>query len=703
MIRLLRQRVPALAGAAMLALVLSIALLVPEAGREILRDNAFDVVLDAARRLSSTPHSELAELPVIVVDIDRPSIEAVGPWPWPRQTIARLVKTVAARRPAAIAIDVLFAEPDDRSPAALARRLGALTENTGIAALGDTLPDGDRMLADAVKSAPVVLGFVLDPDRRNTLPGPAIVSRGPLPFDELWQAAGAIGPPSPVAEAASGIGALSLPASSDGVIRQVSLFVAAGGTVLPGLAVEAVRLARGTSTLMIESDPPALTIGGRRLALPHDGLLRMIPIAQERPGTRTLSAADVLNDRAELGRLTGALVVVGGSAPELGGLRKTSFDPLTPSVQIQAAAMEQILASRVPRPFAVTRPAQVLLVGIAGILAVMLGAAVSPYVGFLLLIGAVGAFWATSLALAAFTDRLVDPLTPSIAAGLVFAVTSVTGYSVTRWREAFVRRRLEQHLAPAVVRQIVERPGLIKLNGERREVTALFTDIEGFTAMTHRANPEHLIAVLDDYFEGIAQFVIGHGGMIDKIVGDAVHALFNAPIDLADHSRHAVDCAIAVSTWSEAYRRRAASANIGFGRTRIGIETGAAVVGDVGIRSKLDYTAHGDAVNMAARLEAANKRLGSTICVGPVAAARCEPSLLRPLGLIAVAGREELIPVFEPWPSDAPSSWREAYLTAFYAIDRDRVQAAIMFDKLCIDRDTDPVPRLFAERLRENT
>jgi adenylate cyclase len=684
----------------MLALALAIMLLVPETGREVLRDNAFDVVLETNQRLASTPRGELAELPVVVVDIDRPSIEAVGPWPWPRQTIARLVKAVAARRPAAIAIDVLFAEPDDRSPAALARRLGRLTENADISALADTLPDGDKLLAEAVKSAPVVLGFVLDPDGQNTLSGPPIVSRGPLPFDELWQAAGAVGPPSSLAEAASGIGALSLPGSGDGVIRQVPLFVAAGDTVLPGFAVEAVRLARGASTLMIESDPPALTIGSRRLALPRDGLLRMVPVAQERHST--LAATDVLNDRGDLGRLTGALVVLGGSAPELGGLRKTSLDPLTPSVQIQADAMEQILAGRVPRPIAATRPAEVLIVGMAGILAVALGVAVSPYIGLLLLASAVGALWMTSSALVAFTDRLVDPLTPSIAAGLVFAVTSVTGYSVTRWREALVRRRLEQHLAPAVVRQIVEQPGLIKLSGERREVTALFTDIDGFTAMTHRADPAQLIAALDDYFEGIAQLVIGHGGMIDKIVGDAVHALFNAPVDLAEHSRRAIDCAITISTWSEAYRSRAAPAYIGFGRTRIGIETGAAVVGDVGIRSKLDYTAHGDAVNMAARLEAANKRLGTTICIGPVAAARCEPSLLRPLGLIAVAGREELIPVFEPWPSDAPSSWREAYLKAFYTIDHDRVQAAIMFDKLCTDRDTDPVPRVFAERLRQN-
>ena len=176
---------------------------------------------------------------------------------------------------------------------------------------------------------------------------------------------------------------------------------------------------------------------------------------------------------------------------------------------------------------------------------------------------------------------------------------SRTAYSLTR------RRRLEQHLAPAVVRRIVEQPDLVKLNGEWREVSALFTDIEGFTATTHRAGAPRIWWQRSTcIFEGVAGIVINHGGMIDKIVGDAVHALFNAPLDLEDHPQRAVECAIAIQTWSEDFRRRAPAAAIELGRTRIGIETGLAIVGDVGIRSKLDYTAHGDAVNMAARLEA---------------------------------------------------------------------------------------------------
>src|SRR5205085_4763659 len=142
-------------------------------------------------------------------------------------------------------------------------------------------------------------------------------------------------------------------------------------------------------------------------------------------------------------------------------------------------------------------------------------------------------------------------------------------------------------------------------------------------------------------------------------VGDAIHALFNAPLDLDNHARRAVECATALREWAAAYRRRAGPAGIGFGRTRIGIETGPAVVGDVGIRAKLDYTAHGDAVNAAARLEAANKELRSTICVGPQTAARCDAVLLRPLGTIAVRGRDDKFTVYEPWPTDTTAIWRE--------------------------------------------
>src|SRR5262249_46517337 len=149
------------------------------------------------------------------------SIDALGPWPWPRATMARLVEAVASARPAAIAIDVVFAEPGDRSPGAPTRRLRAGTGRGALSGLGGSFPGRRKRVAQASGSVPAALGFVLDPGGDRALPGASIVSRGALPFDDVWQATGAVGPTPSLAAAARGLGALSLPGSADGAIRQV--------------------------------------------------------------------------------------------------------------------------------------------------------------------------------------------------------------------------------------------------------------------------------------------------------------------------------------------------------------------------------------------------------------------------------------------------------------------------------------------------
>jgi adenylate cyclase len=328
------------------------------------------------------------------------------------------------------------------------------------------------------------------------------------------------------------------------------------------------------------------------------------------------------------------------------------------------------------------------------------GTALSPVAGALPMTIVVAGHWGASLLLSMSAGGSVTWLLSAGVGVALLLAAYVAFYTLMRRRESLVRRRFEQHLAPAVVRRILAAPEICKLRSERREVTALFTDLEGFTAMTRRADPAVLVATLDSYFDRMATIIAAHGGMIDKIVGDAVHAFFNAPNDLEDHPQSAVECAIALQAWAEAFRRCPEAVAIGFGRTRIGIETGPAIVGDVGIRVKLDYTAHGDAVNVAARLERANKELGSSICIGPVAASRCKQSLLRPLGKITLRGRDDAIAVFEPWRCESPAAWRQDYLAAISLYDEDPRGAADRFDQLAVNQADDEALHAIAVRMR---
>jgi adenylate cyclase len=308
--------------------------------------------------------------------------------------------------------------------------------------------------------------------------------------------------------------------------------------------------------------------------------------------------------------------------------------------------------------------------------------------------------FASSWALSVIADGRLASLTSDHIWTIGLLAALLGSRAINRRRNKQERRLVGHRLAPAVVQRIFDQPAKRKGVGEQREITALFADIEGFCQTTRRADPIALITILDDYFEGMANIIVAHGGSIDKIVGDAVHVFFNASTDLEDHPKKAIECAIELSVWTREFRLRPKVTAIGFGRTRIGLETGPAIVRDVGIRAKLDYTAYGDAVNLAARLEQANKELGSSICIGPVAASRCDQSSLRPLGKINVQGRGDAIAVFEPWRRDTPDSWRECYVAAAGLYEQDPVNAADCFDRLAADQVEDPVPRMIASRMR---
>jgi adenylate cyclase len=201
-------------------------------------------------------------------------------------------------------------------------------------------------------------------------------------------------------------------------------------------------------------------------------------------------------------------------------------------------------------------------------------------------------------------------------------------------------------LAPDVVKRLVDMPGELRLDGESRLVTAMFTDIEGFTGLTERNDPNEVLALLNGYLATVTDTVIAHGGMVDKLMGDGVFALFNVPLDLPDHAKRAIAAAQAIVAATENYRNTASAAKLGLGRTRIGIESGMAIVGDVGGGNKLEFTALGNVVNMASRLQALNKEFDTAICIGPSAAAACEGDTLRRIAAVRLRGTSADVDVF---------------------------------------------------------
>ncbi len=582
--------------------------------RSVLRERALDLLLPLLPRAAGSGPG------VVIVDIDRAALARFGPWPWSRRRMAELVSAAAAGRPAALALDMLFAGPD---------RFAA---------------DGDAALARALSAVPTALGFALETTGAGQdLPVTPILSRAPVRLPGLWRAAGAVGPLPALADVAQGLGALVVPPDADGPIRRVPLLVMAGNVLRPGLAVEAIRIAQGAGTLLIDTDGQ-LIVGSLALPLGGDGMLRLWGSA---PIT-TIAAATLIDDPRARTALAGRIVLIGGSAPELGGLRVTPASPATPSVRIQATAIETILGGHVPARPAWADIVEPAAVGLLGVLCLAMATRLRPAAAALLTVLACLVWTAAAVASVPAFAVLLDPAGPPVVAIVAFALTTLVRFVRDEWRARLLRRSFEQHLAPEVVRRIAADPAALRLRGEMREITALFTDIEDFTAMTERAEPADLIALLDAYFDVATRIVTDHAGMIDKIVGDAIHAIFNAPFELEDHPQRAVASALDLLDATEDIRRSPLGRRLKLGGTRVGIETGPAIVGDVGGTRKLDYTAHGNAINAAARLEAANKDLGSAICIGPGTAKRLDPTSVRQIGTLTPRGQSREIPVYTP-------------------------------------------------------
>jgi adenylate cyclase len=324
--------------------------------------------------------------------------------------------------------------------------------------------------------------------------------------------------------------------------------------------------------------------------------------------------------------------------------------------------------------------------------------------GGLLGILAVGLLWVG----AAFVFRGFGLLVPMVAPALALAGGFGTGSALLGYhalqQKRFVRKAFAQYVPSAVVDRIAADPSQLLLGGEQRVLSFVFTDIAGFTSMSERMAPEQLAETLNSYLNGVSTIVFDHGGTLDKYIGDAVVAFFGAPEDQPDHAARAIRCAVAIDDFAEAFR--ATHASVGFGVTRIGVNTGQAVVGNFGGDLRFDYTALGDTVNTAARLEAVNKHLGSRVCLSEnaVNAARdagAQPGTMRPIGHLVLKGKKDAVKVFEPLSGhDGRRATLAAYKKAFDALENAETDLAkAAFERLAESDPADAVVSFHVQRL----
>lgn len=640
-----------------------------------------EAVFDGYLRLKPRQDDRLDAL---VVDIDEESLSRIGQWPWPRWRVGEIVDRLRAEGAAAIAFDSVFAEPDRTSPERLAENLAVAPEDRQeLARLIAHFEGHDAAFARSVAGGGVVLGFALADGVRAPPPPKAIIrvfGEDTAAYAAGWN--GSISPLPELAAAADGLGSINSRLSAADVLRRTPAVVRGGDVLLPSLGVEALRVAFGARQIVVRPQPDGAGIGAVEIA----GTGIVIPTTRSgevwlnfsrRPPARYIPAWRVLSGAPI--DVAGRIVLVGSSAAALSDLRNTPLG-IMPGVELHAQLIEQTLAGA-----HLIRPGWAPLVELGGMLLVSLAViglnarAGAVWSGIAVALGAAAAAAGSWIAFARF-GLVLDPLFPAVTIVAIFLLASLLRRLQTERAERFVRRAFSSYVSPNLVTHLIEHPDALKLGGERRECSFVTTDLAGFTGLVERSEPAEVVALLNEYLERMTAIAFRHEGTIDKIVGDAVAVLFGAPTPQPDHARRAVACALEMDAFARGFAAAKRQAGMPLGRTRIGVNSGAVIVGNVGGGGMFDYRALGDMINTAARLETANRTLGTRICVAAATAAQVPGFLGRPVGRLLLKGKSAPIEVLNALhPEEDRAANVLAYRAAYALMEAEDPAAPAAF------------------------
>jgi len=566
--------------------------------------------------------------PAVIVDIDEASLRKLGQWPWPRTRVADLITSLTKLGAAAIAFDVVFSEPDRLSPALAADLYRDLDEETRNKLRA--LPSNDQVMAEAIKqSGRVVLGETGLPtvqplsDAQPLPVGVAAVGGDPKSFIPSFD--GLLQNVPTLESAAAGRGLFTVLPERDGIVRRVPMVMQAQGKVMPSLSFETLRVATGNSTILVRMNADGIkgvALPGFEMPTDRNGQLWVHFAPHDQ--ARYVSAVDVLEGRIPADRFSRRLVIIGTSAAGLLDLKTTPNNPAMPGVEIHAQVLESILSnSMLSQPwYAVALElAAALLLGVTIIvLAPILGPMVLLLFGVAFIALLVGSSWYL------FTEQqlLIDFTFPLLSSLLIYLTLVFTNFVKEQAQRRQIRSAFGQYLSPTLVEQLAQSPEKLVLGGEARDMTIMFSDVRGFTTISeiYKDDPQGLTALMNSFLTPLTNAIIDRKGTIDKYMGDAIMAFWNAPLYDPTHELNACEAALDMLERVERLNREREAAakasgtlfipiNIG-----VGINTGRCVVGNMGSDLRFDYSVLGDSVNLASRLEGQCKSYGLPIIIG---------------------------------------------------------------------------------------
>jgi adenylate cyclase len=668
---------------------------------------------------------------VAIIEVDDDSIATIGRWPWPRSVMANLVSTLSDYHVAVIGMDLIFDEPDDRDRdhAALAARLGAagVSTPTITTVLG---PGNDAALADAlVHQGSTYLAYPFEghyfgavglPENRHAF-AHEISNPPPLAFDPVLQASGPLPelisadaylPPTPsINSNARGSAFVDVDADMDGVLRTIPTVIRFRDRFCVPLFLALVSAYRNRATLMLsltQSNVGAVIVGSTHV--PVDELGRMlIDFRSGRHGRIPIfAAADVLDRRVPADALKGKVVLVGVSARGLGDRTVTPLGGDIPGVEVQANVVENVLSGTFIRRSEVTEGETrliALILGLAMTIAVsQLGALRSAAVAVALIAGCI-LYAQYRLQVAGAVVGVVLPLT---TVGGTYGILAGYRYVTEGVEKRRIRRAFVHYLAPSVVDRLAKNAAELKLGGEERTITVMFADLTGFTVASTKMMPDALTSKVNRYFECIVRPIDATGGYVERFLGDSALAFWNAPVADPTHAVNAVRAAFEiVDNVRRAREEDEARGENGF-TIKVGINTGPAVVGNIGSENRYSYTAMGEDVNLAARLESVPPLYGCLIVIGEHTAQLArEKFLMRELDWILVKGAARPMAIYQPIaPLDAATEAQRELVARFAAaLEHYRAmrfaEACALWDELVAKFEPAPSPSsIMAERAR---